>query len=64
MYLTQKFSSDNLNQVKVQELPLFNFENLAIATNNFHISNKLRQGGFGSIYRVMVAPLEISCLII
>jgi hypothetical protein len=60
----KKFSSDNLNQVKVQELPLFNFEKLAIATNNFHISNKLGQGGFGPVYRVMVAPLEISCLII
>ncbi|GMY37160.1 G-type lectin S-receptor-like serine/threonine-protein kinase At1g11330 [Fagus crenata] len=47
----KKFSSDNLNQVKVQELPLFNFEKLAIATNNFHISNKLGQGGFGPVYR-------------
>ncbi|GMY37170.1 G-type lectin S-receptor-like serine/threonine-protein kinase At1g11330 [Fagus crenata] len=42
---------DNLNQVKVQELPLFNFEKLAIATNNFDISNKLGQGGFGPVYR-------------
>ncbi|GMY31158.1 G-type lectin S-receptor-like serine/threonine-protein kinase At1g11330 isoform X1 [Fagus crenata] len=47
----KKFSSDNLNQVKVQELPLFNFEKMAIATNNFHISNKLGQGGFGPVYR-------------
>ncbi|KAL4636419.1 hypothetical protein ACB092_03G006800 [Castanea dentata] len=36
----------NLNQIKVQELPLFNFEKLASATNNFHQSNKLGQGGF------------------
>ncbi|KAK4587732.1 hypothetical protein RGQ29_018938 [Quercus rubra] len=43
--------SDNLNQVKVQELPLFNFEKLASATNNFHLSNKLGQGGFGSVYK-------------
>ena len=55
---------DNLNQVKVQESPLFNFEKLATATNNFHLSNKLGQGGFGLVYRVMVALLEVSCQII
>ncbi|GMY37162.1 G-type lectin S-receptor-like serine/threonine-protein kinase At1g11330 [Fagus crenata] len=52
----QKFHSDNLlgdnlNQVKVQELPLFNFEKLATATDNFHLSNKLGQGGFGPVYK-------------
>ena len=61
---TTKFHSDNLDQVKVQELPLFNFEKLASATNNFHLSNKLGRGGFGPIYRVMVALPEVSCLII
>ena len=55
---------DNLNLVKVQELPLFNFTKLASATDNFHLSNKLGQGGFGPVYRVMVALLEVSCLII
>ena len=49
---------DNLNQVKVQELPLFDFVMLASATNNFHECNKLGQGGFGPVYRVMVALLE------
>ena len=49
---------DNLNLVKVQELPLFNFEKLATATDNFHLSNKLGQGGFGPVYRVIVALLE------
>ena len=60
----QKYHNDNLNQVRVQELPLFNFEKLASATNNFHLSNKLGQGGFGPVYRVMVVLLEVSCLII
>ena len=32
---------DNLNQVKVQELPPFDFVKLVSATNNFHESNKL-----------------------
>ena len=55
----ENFPSDNLNQVKIQELPLFNFEKLASATNNFHLSNKLGQGGFGPVYRVTVALLKI-----
>ena len=59
-----KFHSDNLDQVKLQELPLFNFEKLASATKNFHLSNKLGQGGFGPVYWVMIALLEVSCLII
>ncbi|XP_065616232.1 G-type lectin S-receptor-like serine/threonine-protein kinase At1g11300 isoform X2 [Quercus suber] len=41
--------SDNLNQV--QELPLFNFERLVSATSDFHLSNKLGQGGFGPVYK-------------
>ena len=61
---TTKFHSDNLDQVKAQELPLFNFEKLASATNSFHLSNELGKGGFGLVYRVMVALLEVSCLII
>ena len=53
----KNFPSDN--QKQVQELPLFNFEMLANATNNFHLSNKLGQGGFGPVYRVTVALLKI-----
>ena len=55
---------DNLNQLKVQELPLFDFEKLASATNNFHQSNKLGQGGFVPVYRVMVVLLYVSCVVI
>lgn len=35
-----------------QELPTYNFEKLAIATNNFHLDNKLGKGGFGPVYKV------------
>ncbi|KAH1120604.1 hypothetical protein J1N35_003764 [Gossypium stocksii] len=37
--------------VKLQQLPLFNFEELATATNNFHPAKKLGQGGFGPVYK-------------
>ena len=57
------FPSDNLNQAEVQELPLFTFEKLESATNNFHLSHKLGQGGFGPVYRVMTALLKVYYLI-
>ena len=50
---------DDVNQVKLEELPLLDFEKLVSATNNFHEANKLGQGGFGSVYRVMLVCLEI-----
>ncbi|XP_043807878.1 G-type lectin S-receptor-like serine/threonine-protein kinase At1g61370 [Manihot esculenta] len=33
------------------ELPLFDFNNIMLATNNFDIENKLGQGGYGPVYR-------------
>ncbi|XVF25932.1 hypothetical protein REPUB_Repub13aG0256400 [Reevesia pubescens] len=39
------------DKVELQQLPLFNFEELAIATNSFHLSKKLGEGGFGPVYR-------------
>ncbi|XP_074270054.1 cysteine-rich receptor-like protein kinase 25 [Silene latifolia] len=36
---------------KFEELPLFKFEKLSAATNNFQESNKLGQGGFGPVYK-------------
>jgi hypothetical protein len=42
-----------MSQVKLQELLIFDFEKLATATNNFHLSNKLGQGGFGPVYKVL-----------
>jgi len=53
-----------LSEVRLQELLLFDFGKLAIATNNFHLSNKLGQGGFGPVYKVLqiqkfLKPLSI-----
>ncbi|KAB1223057.1 hypothetical protein CJ030_MR2G022340 [Morella rubra] len=50
---------DKISQVELpelpvfslEELPVFSLEELASATNNFHESNKLGQGGFGPVYR-------------
>ena len=56
-----KFSGEdgeNANLIELQELPLFNLQELASATNNFHQSNKLGHGGFGPVYKVMVALFE------
>ncbi|KAL1289339.1 hypothetical protein AAHE18_20G050500 [Arachis hypogaea] len=39
------------SKVKLPELSQFEFGKLAIATNNFHLANKLGQGGFGLVYR-------------
>lgn len=34
------------------ELPIFDFETITMATNNFSETTKLGEGGFGSVYRV------------
>ncbi|GKV19187.1 hypothetical protein SLEP1_g29479 [Rubroshorea leprosula] len=34
-----------------QELPLFDFYIIAVATNNFSMANKLGQGGYGPVYK-------------
>jgi len=38
---------------KLEELPLFKFEKLANATDNFHFGNMLGKGGFGPVYKVI-----------
>ncbi|XP_059660325.1 G-type lectin S-receptor-like serine/threonine-protein kinase At1g11330 isoform X2 [Cornus florida] len=41
----------DLNHVKLEDLPLFSYMELEIATNKFHVANKLGQGGFGPVYK-------------
>ena len=43
---------ENVKEVKLE--PLFKLKILETATNNFDISMKLGQGGFGAVYRVIL----------
>lgn len=53
-FLDGNMPGDSMDQVKLQELPLFSLERLTSATDNFDASNKLGQGGFGPVYKVML----------
>ncbi|KAF7120684.1 hypothetical protein RHSIM_Rhsim13G0167400 [Rhododendron simsii] len=53
-YSTETSFEDNMNQVKLEEVPMFKFEKLLIATGNFDKKNELGQGGFGLVYKVIV----------
>lgn len=41
-----------LSKFNLEDLPLFEVEVLAAATNNFSDANKLGKGGFGPVYKV------------
>ncbi|XP_075503006.1 G-type lectin S-receptor-like serine/threonine-protein kinase At1g11300 isoform X1 [Primulina tabacum] len=52
---------DNVRGVKLEEFQLLDFETLSNATYSFNISNKLGQGGFGPVYKGILANgLEIA----
>ncbi|XP_049385508.1 G-type lectin S-receptor-like serine/threonine-protein kinase At1g11300 isoform X3 [Solanum stenotomum] len=42
---------DDINQVKIEDITLYNFDMLANATDRFHSASKLGQGGFGPVYK-------------
>ncbi|GLT36782.1 hypothetical protein SLA2020_111380 [Shorea laevis] len=39
------------NRGEPGELPLFDFDSMVVATNNFSMANKLGQGGYGPVYK-------------
>jgi len=44
-------------EMKLDELPLYNFVKLENATNGFHNSNMLGKGGFGPVYKVILCKI-------
>uniref|UniRef100_A0A1U7WRF3 non-specific serine/threonine protein kinase n=1 Tax=Nicotiana sylvestris TaxID=4096 RepID=A0A1U7WRF3_NICSY len=50
-FYKESMVTDDINQAKFEELPLYNFDMLANATDNFHLSSKLGHGGFGTVYK-------------
>jgi hypothetical protein len=46
-------AKNNLNKRdKAAELPLFSYESISVATNNFLAVNKLGEGGYEPVYKV------------
>lgn len=58
------FPTENVNPARLQDLPVFHFEELANATNNFQLANKLGQGGFGPVYRVIINSIVVTIFFI
>jgi len=46
------------------ELPFFDLATVIRATNNFSIENKLGEGGFGPVYKVILKLSIINILLI
>ena len=44
---------DRYRRKKDHELPMLSFSSIATATNNFSDENKLGEGGFGPVYKVI-----------
>ncbi|KAI3466617.1 hypothetical protein Pfo_023280 [Paulownia fortunei] len=49
------FLRSDIDEVNIEELPLYSFDMLANATNNFDTGNKLGMGGFGPVYQGKLA---------
>lgn len=44
---------DDIDEIEISEQLQFNFSTIKDATDDFSNSNKLGQGGFGAVYRVI-----------
>ncbi|RDX74300.1 Cysteine-rich receptor-like protein kinase 10, partial [Mucuna pruriens] len=47
----EQSENDNIQNIAAQEQKIFPFETLVAATKNFHILNKLGEGGFGPVFK-------------
>ncbi|KAG6758858.1 hypothetical protein POTOM_035320 [Populus tomentosa] len=57
-------TSNNKDLKEELELPFFNMDELACATNNFSVSNKLGQGGFGPVYKPSIEHRSYAYVIV
>ncbi|XP_019229250.1 PREDICTED: cysteine-rich receptor-like protein kinase 10 isoform X2 [Nicotiana attenuata] len=48
---TNRAKRRKMDKKMSEEVQLYSFESLAIATNNFSLGNKLGEGGFGPVYK-------------
>lgn len=46
----------------VENIKLYSYKELRIATENFSPANKIGEGGFGSVYKVVVLVMILSFL--
>lgn len=54
-----KGNAQQKDQSMKHELKIFDFQIIAAATDNFSITNKLGQGGFGPVYKVKLCDLYL-----
>jgi hypothetical protein len=53
-------TANNTKKRENVELPLFSYESVLAATNNFSAMNKLGEGGFGPVYKVRyIFPMNV-----
>jgi len=46
------------------EFPFISFHDIVVATDNFSDANMLRKGGFGKVYKVLVATVFFTLIVI
>jgi len=52
-FCADKFKENIERQLRVLDVTLFDLSSIKTATNNFSLSNKIGQGGFGPVYKVI-----------
>ena len=51
------------DEIKLVVSSQFDFDTIRVATNNFSDANKLGQGGFGPVYKVNIASLQLNLFV-